>query len=276
MSIMNISGSLSRRRFLVASLGLGTAAVAGGPGLIQDAFAQGGSIRYIVGRNVALRSGPGTSYSIITRFASGNQVTAFEQKRAKDGSLWTRIRISVQADDLEGYVASQFVSRTAAVEPDPRFPVGSTFFVDAGRGRANLRDVPGTESRVVRTVVSGTEGKIVSDPIMASGLRWFNVEIEGKFGYLVDDVMIPASAGIEEPGFEAWPVGSSVEVADGPLHLRDKPRGKSLGTYHTGSRATTTGEPALMANGDDIAWYPVRTKDGRRGYFAYNHLVRLL
>ena len=88
-------------------------------------------------------------------------------------------------------------------------------------------------------------------------------------------MLIPGSASIEDSGFEAWPTGSVVEVTDGPLHLRDSPRGKSLGTYRTGSRATTTVKPALMANGDDIAWYPVRTADGRRGYFAYNYLVRL-
>lgn len=274
---MDASGSLSRRRFLVASLGLGTAVMAvGGPGLVQPALAQGGVIRYITENGIRLRSGPGFSYSIITRFSAGNQVTAFEQKRASDGSQWTRIHISVQADDLEGYVASQFVSPTVTGEPDPRFPLGSPFFVDAGRGRANLRDAPGTGSRVVRTIASDASGKILTDPINASGLRWFNVEIEGTFGYLVDDVMIPASPGIEGPGFEASPVGSSVEVADGPLHLRDKPRGKSMGTYRTGSRATTTGEPALMANGEDIAWYPVRTADGRRGFFAYNYLARLL
>jgi hypothetical protein len=47
---MNTSSSFSRRRFLVTSLGLGTAAMAaGGPGLIRDACAQGGKIRYIVG-----------------------------------------------------------------------------------------------------------------------------------------------------------------------------------------------------------------------------------
>lgn len=274
---MNTSGSLSRRRFLVASLGLGAAAMAagGGSGQLQSAFAQSSSILYVNTENVRLRSGPGTTYSIVTTMAAGARVTAFEQVKGREGAQWTRVSVSVQSDTLKGYVASQFLSRTTQNDADPRFPIGSTFFVDAGRGRANLRNDAGTGTGILRTIPTGTRGEILGNSIKASGLYWFPVEVEGTFGYLVDDVLIPASAGIEGPGFEAWPVGSTVEVADGPLHLRDKPRGTSLGTYRVGSLATTTGKPALMANGEDIAWYPVRTADGRRGYFAYNYLVRL-
>jgi uncharacterized protein YgiM (DUF1202 family) len=241
-------------------------------GLLQSAFAQEGAVRYCSTSGVRLRSGPGLSYRIVSTLSAGTRVTVIGQARPANGFEWTRVTMSVQSDILEGYVASQFLSRTVAAEPDPRFPIGSAFFVDAGRGRANLRDVPGTESRVVRTVVSGTRGKILDDPIKASGLRWFNVEIEGKFGYLVDDVMIPASPGIEGPGFEAWPVGSNVVVSDGPLNLRDKPYGKSLGTYATGSRATTTARAALLANGNHVIWYPVRTGRGQQGWFAADFL----
>ena len=145
---MDTSRLLSRRRFLV--LGTGSAAIVAGvlpaSGLLQSAFAQEGAVRYCSTNGVRLRSGPGLSYRIVSTLSAGTRVTVIGQARPANGFEWTRVTMSVQSDILEGYVASQFVSRTVAAEPDPRFPIGSAFFVDAGRGRANLRDVPGTES----------------------------------------------------------------------------------------------------------------------------------
>lgn len=81
--------------------------------------------------------------------------------------------------------------------------------------------------------------------------------------------MAPGEGG---PGFEAWPIGSRVRVADGPLNLRSEPFGTIVGSYSTGSLATVTGEPRKPATGDGILWYPVRTDRGEDGWFAAEFL----
>ncbi len=134
---MNTSGSLSRRRFLVSSLGLGAAAIAVGasPGLLRGASAQGGEIWYSLSDGTRLRSGPGLSYPIVTTLSAGSRVNAFEQARFADGLDWTRVTVSVQPDVLKGYVASKFFSPAFQEVTDPRFPIGSDFFVEAGTGQ---------------------------------------------------------------------------------------------------------------------------------------------
>lgn len=266
--------SVSRRRFLVASIGLGTAAFSGGPALVKDALAQDAALRFVNSNGVRLRSGPGLSYSIVTTLSNGTRVTAIEQAAPADGYDWTRVTLTVQAGELDGYVASEFLSRSDVGDPggseDPEFPIGSSFLVDAAGGQAaNLRSAPGTGASVVRAVASGTEGEILSGATTANGYRWFNVAIAGTTGYLADVVIAPGSGGGEPPAFESLPVGSRIVVTDGPLNLRAEPFfGGVIASYPTGSLATTSGDASLPATGDGLIWYPVETDDGRSGFFA--------
>ncbi len=48
----------------------------------------------------------------------------------------------------------------------------------------------------------------MSNPVRAGDLRWFRVDIDGRWAYLVSDVMIPGADGIEGPGYP-------VRMADG-------------------------------------------------------------
>lgn len=264
---MNTSRLMSRRRFL--AFGAGATALAAGAlpmsGPFRTATAQS-AVRFINSDGVRLRAGAGTSYQIYLTLSYGTEVEVIADGGTADGYGWTEVK--VRRGSAQGFVASQFLSATTGGD----FPVGSTFHVDtAGGGAANLRSGASTGASVVAVVPNGTNGEILSGATVAGGYNWYNVAIAGTTGWMASIVMAQGASG-GDPGFEAWPVGSRVRVADGPLNLRAEPFGTILGSYATGTLATVTGAPQRPASGDGILWYPVDTDRGQKGWFAAEYL----
>ncbi|GLC79170.1 dockerin type I domain-containing protein [Lacrimispora brassicae] len=64
-----------------------------------------------------VRSGPGTTYSVVTKLTNGASVTVIDEKNASDGALWYQIRVSGSGGQaVTGYVSKSFL----------RFPVSYT------------------------------------------------------------------------------------------------------------------------------------------------------
>ncbi len=69
-----------------------------------------------------VRSGPGTTYSIVTKLASGVSVTVVDEKNASDGVLWYQIRFSNSGGQtVTGYVSKSFLKFPAAYTNDADF-----------------------------------------------------------------------------------------------------------------------------------------------------------
>lgn len=56
-----------------------------------------------------VRSGPGTSYSIVAKLNSGASVTVIDEKNASDGALWYQIRFQSGGTEKTGYALSSYI-----------------------------------------------------------------------------------------------------------------------------------------------------------------------
>lgn len=69
-----------------------------------------------------VRSGPGTTYSIVTKLANGASVTVIDEKNATDGALWYQIRFSNSGGQtVTGYVSKSYIKFPAAYTNDADF-----------------------------------------------------------------------------------------------------------------------------------------------------------
>ena len=69
-----------------------------------------------------VRSGPGTTYSIVTKLTNGASVTVINEKNASDGALWYQIRFSNSSGQtVTGYVSKSFIKFPASYTNDADF-----------------------------------------------------------------------------------------------------------------------------------------------------------
>lgn len=69
-----------------------------------------------------VRSGPGTTYSIVTKLTNGAAVTVTDEKNASDGALWYKIRVSGSGgQSVTGYVSKSFLKFPVAYTQDGNF-----------------------------------------------------------------------------------------------------------------------------------------------------------
>ena len=69
-----------------------------------------------------VRSGPGTSYSIVTKLTNGASVTVIDEKNASDGALWYQIRVTGSGGQaVTGYVSKSYLRFPAAYTSNADF-----------------------------------------------------------------------------------------------------------------------------------------------------------
>ena len=69
-----------------------------------------------------VRSGPGTTYSVVTKLTNGASVTVTDEKNAADGALWYQIRVSGSGGQTAtGYVSKSFLRFPASYTNDADF-----------------------------------------------------------------------------------------------------------------------------------------------------------
>ena len=69
-----------------------------------------------------VRSGPGTTYSVVTKLTNGAAVTVIDEKNASDGALWYHIRFSnSNGSAVSGYVSKSYIRFPASYTQDGNF-----------------------------------------------------------------------------------------------------------------------------------------------------------
>lgn len=69
-----------------------------------------------------VRSGPGTTYSVVTKLTNGAAVTVIDEKTASDGALWYQIRFnSSNGAALTGYVSRSYLRFPSSYTSDGNF-----------------------------------------------------------------------------------------------------------------------------------------------------------
>ena len=248
---------LSRRRFLVSSVG--AAAVAAVPSLLTVGSASARStdrLRVTV-NGLRLRRGPGTGYGVITSLARGTVVrNLFAEPVAANGYTW--LKVQVDATGAIGWAASEFLGPV-----DAGWPIGSMAHVAVAR--AALRSSPSLSAGVITAVGQGTTGTIVDGPASGSGHTWYKLNFGDVQGWMSTVVLTPGGGSDR----------SYVKVASGPLRVRRDPglNGAVITSMPTGARGYTT--TSMPQEADGYVWVNVQFDNGVRGWVAKNFLVWL-
>ena len=76
----------------------------------------------INGTNVNVRSGPGTTNSVVTRLTQGAAVTVIGEASASDGALWYQVRFTGSGGaETTGYVSSAYIKFPVSYTSDADF-----------------------------------------------------------------------------------------------------------------------------------------------------------
>jgi uncharacterized protein YgiM (DUF1202 family) len=260
-----MSPSFSRRR--LARLSFGGAALIGGarfavsPALAQDdgtvepADITPGQTAVVEDGPLNLRSGPGTTFSIVAVLANGTIVEVLSGPTSANGYKWYQ----VNAPSATGYVAGIFLAEIG-------FQIGDVVYVASDT--LNLRSGPGTGYSIVALLSNGDQGTITDGPTSANGYRWYKVDFGGLVGWCASRFLGLQSG----PPSGQFGLGSWVLVADGPLNVRTGPgTGNAVAFTLAAGDAMTIITGPTSANG--YSWYEIETVNGRTGYCAGSFLT---
>ncbi len=144
----------------------------------NDSSTSVGSLKVISSGNLRMRSGPGTSYSIITSLKSGTVV-----KNLGASGSWCK----VQYGSYTGYVSGDYVSPVNDTGSSDSSNSGSSSSSYDGikvtsNGRLNMRKGAGTSYSIVTKLPSGAIAKLVS-----THDNWYKVTYQGYTGYVSAD-----------------------------------------------------------------------------------------
>lgn len=204
---------------------------------------------YVTGSGVNLRSGPGTSYDIVTIAVAG---TELERTGTTDNN-WSRVRY----DGRECFISNAFIStdkpKAADETPKPNAgsPADDTVVITED---ANIRTGPGSAYEIIGVAAADTELKRTG-----TENGWSKVVFNGAEGYVYDGLIKVKGSDelVEKTG--TLTVTSEVNLRSGP-----STDDEILGVAKVGAELTMTGK---IGN-----WYRIEY-DGKTAYVNGN-LVR--
>ena len=160
---------------------------------------------YVTGAGVNLRTGPGTSYDVVTVAVAG---TELERTGTTDNN-WSR----VLSDGKECYISNAFISteKPEKTEATPAPDAGAAEDTVVITSSANIRKGPGTGYDIIGVAETGTELKRTGTE---SG--WSKVIFNGSEGYVFNELVKVKGSDelVEKTG--TLTVTSDVNLREGP------------------------------------------------------------
>ena len=197
----------------------------------------------IIGTSVRMRKGPGTTYDVLGYYSNGVTMTVTGSKNG-----W----YEVYYNGKHGYVIAQYLR----VSPEKSYDTEISGTVTATS--LNLRMGPGDSYSSLGTFGKGQTLKITGE----TG-TWYEVSVNGKYGYMSKDYI---SAGSQEATDPVEPIATSVGIVTGDgVRMRSGPDVNStvLGYYNRGTRVTVTGKTGN--------WYAV-SYNGLSGFISVDYI----
>lgn len=201
----------------------------------------------IIGTSVRMRSGPGTSYSILGTYSNGVTMTVTGSQKG-----WYAVNYNGKA----GYISGDYMRIT----PKQKYSTASDGSVKGSDVR--MRMGPSTSFAIVNSYGNGKSVKItgVTD-------NWYEVSIDGKYGYMSKDYVKVGSTSTStsttvKPAQSMDSVGTingnSVRMRSGPSTSY-----AVIGYYNKGTQVKITGKTNN--------WYYVSI-NGLNGYISADYV----
>ncbi len=206
---------------------------------------------YITGNGVNIRSGPGTSYSIL-----GNEMSGYElQRTGRTDDGWSRVNYKGSV----GYVSNSLISSTKPAQSTD-FNVTSASGTVTVASAANLRTGPGQNYSVDSVAQAGT--KLTRTGVSGT---WTRVQYNGKelfiaTGLVTDDSDSGSGGSGTTTTSSGTVTGNGVRVRKGPGTTYDV-----IGYMNTGDTVTIEGE--------ESGWYKI-TYNGQTGYISADYVKK--
>jgi uncharacterized protein YgiM (DUF1202 family) len=248
---------LSRRSLL--KRGAGAVALISGLGaalpVTQRVMAQAGDYELVCQYDgVRVRSTPSLSGAVVGVVNTGGVVSVTGETVIADGYSW--MPVFVHGSNINGHVASEFFSHS---DGSTGWFRGTPAHVTSDG--VNLRSGPGVGHSVIAAYNTGTNGVIQDGPRSADGYSWYNLDIDGRNGWMAADFLAEGHSG--GPGPSPSPgqfqIGAYVRPTDS-LNLRSG-AGTGSGVIRVISGqdiATVIGGPQAA---DGYSWYQVEMWD---------------
>ena len=250
MSVTGVSGEWYQVSYN-GTTGYINSAYVGLSGAAAPAPAQGGTTPAsgtagtVKGNSVRMRSGAGTSYSILGTYNNGTALTIVGTENG-----WSKVTIG----NVTGYIRSDYVAAGAA-PANPGTASGTGYINGTG---VRMRAGASTTSQILGTYNTGT-----AMTITGSSGNWYAVSYNGRNGYVSKDYMTTTqpSSGSTTPAS-----GTAGSVKGNYVRLRSGAgtNYSILGTYNNGTPLTITGTSG--------SWYAV-TINGKSGYMSSTYVA---
>ena len=171
--------------------------------------------------------------------------------------LVKRLIVGVLVATLVMAAVPGFGAQLAAAQ---EFSYGQEVFVNTDF--LNLRDGSSLDSAVIDVLPYGTTGTIATPAVAADGYNWYYINLGSQQGWVAGGFL--GAVGGNDGGY---PVGTTLEVASGPLNLRSS---YGVGTTIVGS--LLQGVQVEIVDGPVFStgytWYAVYVESGSLGWVA--------
>ena len=121
-------------------------------------FASAATVKLAIkGGRICLRTGAGTSYSVICHLKDGQKITVLSQ-----GNSWSKVKTT---DGKEGYIKNLYIAGIGKYYADGTtyYTAKGTAYVDAEGGKANLRAGASSSTGLLTTLTNGTKVTILGE-----------------------------------------------------------------------------------------------------------------
>jgi uncharacterized protein YgiM (DUF1202 family) len=221
--------------------------------------------RFVVGDNVAvsdrdgvrLRTGPGLGSQVIASLPWETVGTVVGGARVSDAMTW----IEIHTSQGTGWAGEPYFDATEATPSAPaRFERGDQVRVNTDS--VNLREAPGTNQPVIRSLGNGITGTVTEPPSAESNLYWARIDTAYGIGW-VAEAFLESTSGADdsESNSRSFSVGDTVYVDTDGINLRSKPGTDAdrVTVLYTNSTATVIDGPV---EADGHVWYQLESSQG--------------
>lgn len=232
-----------------------------GTALLKTASASptAGASGYVNDSYVNLRSGAGTSYSVITCMNKNTKFTYIDGKLYN--SSWYKIKLST---GTTGYIYKNYATLSSTSSESTT--TSSSGYITGDY--VNLRSGAGTNYSVVTCMSKNTSFNLVSSKIYNT--YWYNIKLSnGKSGYVHKDyVKINTSSNDGNSGNSTTAYGY---VNDDYVNLRS-----GAGTNYSvvTCMRKNTSFTFISTSLYNSSWYNIKLSDGKTGYIYYSYATK--
>ena len=223
-----------------------------------------------------VRTGPGTSYSVLGSLATGKSFTVTGKAQDSSGTWWYRLTYSGKT----GYVSSAYVTTKteSGTEEEPKPDTGKKQVGTVFDGPLRVRSGAGTNHDTLGQLSTGKTFDIEGTAKDSSGTVWYKLTYNGRFGYVSSKYVKVTETKDDGNGGDSGETSEPVTFQLGTttaydgLNVRKGPGTgyERLTTLPGGTSVTITG--SAKDSGGKV-WYKYQYSASQDGYMCSDYVT---